>query len=392
MRIPNISVSENVLQSIRDLDAKRFQLNEQISSGQKISLPSDDGVRMSRVIQLDSEKSKLAQYQRNSSFAEEYINASQMNLETLRELSQRGQEIARLAGTNLNGPAIEGFEVETNQLIEEALNRINSKQRGRALFGGTEIQPEFSNSDTVYGKFEQKNINFRSGMVGTKGPDNTQYLKQGDELSIRVNGHEFVVQTKVLDKEEYEGSPVTGEIIDIHRNRSIPSGVTAGNYYLDQDNANQISLYRINDDYSVRNLPSSASVDDALFYSNGLQIGYEVSLSRDLNIIDQFRLGSSSSGIFSIDGDSSNSIEIISQTPTLFPSDSQTPGEIFYDNGFKVKSEDLSTIPASYQELSDILSNGDLFMVGNDLHVFDLSYQSFPSSSEQVGGAIFYYR
>jgi flagellin-like hook-associated protein FlgL len=387
VRIPDISVSSNILQSIRDLDAKRFQLNDQISSGQKISLPSDDGVRMSRVIQLDSEKSKLAQYQRNSSFAQEYINASQMNLEKLRELSQRGQEIARLAGTNLNGPAIEGFGIETNQLIEEALNRINSKQRGRALFGGTEIVPEFANSDVIYGKFEQKNINFRSGIVGVEGPDHKQYLKQGDELSLRVNGREFVVQTKVLDKEEYEGSPITEEIIEINRNFSIPSKVSSGKYYLEQGDEGEISLYRINDGYSVRGLPSTLSGEDEIFYSNGVKIGYQVSLSRDFTLVDQFL--TSASGLFSVDGDSSNSIDLKYDPLVEFPVNAENPGDIFYDNGFKVVQDDLTIEALSYNELSNQLSNGDLFKVGNDLHVFDLSYRSFPSASEEIGEVYF---
>ena len=67
MRIPNLNVSQSVTQRIRDLDLERFKLDKQITTGQKISLPEDGGLTMGRVIQLDSQKSKLAQYQRNSS-------------------------------------------------------------------------------------------------------------------------------------------------------------------------------------------------------------------------------------------------------------------------------------------------------------------------------------
>ena len=83
MRIPNLNVSQSVTQKIRDLDLERFKLDKQITTGQKLSLPEDGGLTMSRVIQLDSTKSKLAQYQRNSSYATEFINAGHLNLEKL---------------------------------------------------------------------------------------------------------------------------------------------------------------------------------------------------------------------------------------------------------------------------------------------------------------------
>ena len=44
MRLPNISVSENVTNTIRSLDMQRYELDRQISSGQKLSQPEDDGM------------------------------------------------------------------------------------------------------------------------------------------------------------------------------------------------------------------------------------------------------------------------------------------------------------------------------------------------------------
>ena len=52
MRIPNLSVSDSVTRSIRDLELKRFELDQQISSGQKLKLPEDDGLRGRSLDQL----------------------------------------------------------------------------------------------------------------------------------------------------------------------------------------------------------------------------------------------------------------------------------------------------------------------------------------------------
>ena len=79
MRIPNLSVSDSVTRSIRDLELKRFELDQQISSGQKLKLPEDDGLKVGRLINLESEKSNISQYKRNSSQAKEFLNAGHLN-------------------------------------------------------------------------------------------------------------------------------------------------------------------------------------------------------------------------------------------------------------------------------------------------------------------------
>ena len=97
MRLPNISVSENVTNTIRSLDMQRYELDRQISSGQKLSQPEDDGMRIGKLIRVDAQKNQLAQYQRNASYASEFLNAGHLNLDNLRELNLRAQEISRVA-------------------------------------------------------------------------------------------------------------------------------------------------------------------------------------------------------------------------------------------------------------------------------------------------------
>lgn len=217
MRIPNLNVSESVTQRIRELDLQRIKLDKQISTGQKITLPEDDGLRMSRVIKLDSQKGKLAQFQRNSSYATEFLNAGHLNLEQLREINQRSQEVARLSSSNLNGPAIEAYGYELNELVEEALNRINATHRGKALFGGMALKPEFSHTDVIVGNVEKKTLNLNHQAVGVEVVPGTRYLKQGDEVLFRLNGREYVVQAKVPSAEEYNSTKTyqSGEIVKV---------------------------------------------------------------------------------------------------------------------------------------------------------------------------------
>ena len=144
---------------------------------------------------LETQKSQLTQYQRNASYAKEYLDAGYLNLDKLVELNQRGQEIARTAGSSLNGPAMETYGHEINQLIEEALNRINSTHRKQALFGGTKLKPVFNNSDIQLGSRDQKNFLFNE--IGSVGNDGIRRIKAGEIISFSINGREYVVEAKV---------------------------------------------------------------------------------------------------------------------------------------------------------------------------------------------------
>ncbi|NBU86303.1 MAG: hypothetical protein EBS13_03115 [Verrucomicrobia bacterium] len=194
MRIPNLNVSSNVTNTIRELDQQRFTLDRQISTGQKITYPEDDGIRTGRLIQADALKAKLAQYQRNASYATEFLNAGHLNLDNLQKLNQRAQEISRVAGSQINRSAAETYGHEIEQLVEEALNRINARHRGRSLFGGTEYKANFGNTDVLVGQERKKTISLKNTMVGSDGLSGSRELKAAESVVFQINGREYVVQ------------------------------------------------------------------------------------------------------------------------------------------------------------------------------------------------------
>ena len=196
MRIPNLSVSNNITDTIRKLGQQRISLDQQISSGQKMTLPEDDGMTMGRIIDLETQKSTLTQYQRNASYASEFLNTSHLNLDKLREVNIRGQEISRSASTGLNGPANETYAQEINQLIEEVLNRLNASHRKRSIFGGTQLKPEFSNSDVQLGEKQKIEISFEDNQIGFVQNDGKRSINKGEEIVLELNGREYIVESK----------------------------------------------------------------------------------------------------------------------------------------------------------------------------------------------------
>lgn len=196
MRIPNLNVSDHITNQIRDLDQQRFKLDKQISSGQKISKPSDDGIRVGRLIESDSTKSKLTQYQRNASYASEYLNAGYTNLENLSLINQRSLEIARLVGSDINDSGAQTYGYEIEELLEEALNRLNSTHRGRALFGGDEHIPNFGNTEISYGKELTKTFSLNANAVGHADQNGVRSLRSEELVIYEINGREYIVMAK----------------------------------------------------------------------------------------------------------------------------------------------------------------------------------------------------
>ncbi|MBG31373.1 MAG: hypothetical protein CMI31_15460 [Opitutae bacterium] len=192
MRVPNVTTSENLLDVIKKLDQRQLNLQKQISDGQSITLPEDDGMKMGRLVRMETEKNSLVQYQRNASYATEYLNASHLNLDKLRELGVRSQELARTSGSGLNYVAMETNAQEMNQLLEEALNRINATHRKKALFGGTYTTPKFGSTDVIQGQRFEKKLSLADNYI----PEN---LKVGDKFTFQVAGQgPYVIDTATV--------------------------------------------------------------------------------------------------------------------------------------------------------------------------------------------------
>ena len=108
----------------------------------------------------------------------------------------RGQEIARTASSGLSGSATQTYGHEINQMIEEVLNRLNASHRGRSLFGGTQLKPEFGNSDIQLGKRQKESFSFDLNQVGSVQNDGKRSINKGEQLVLELNGREYVVESK----------------------------------------------------------------------------------------------------------------------------------------------------------------------------------------------------
>ena len=339
MRIPDLNVSDAVNRTIRDLEFQRLKLDKQITTGQKITLPEDGGMRLSQAIKLDSEIGRLAQYQRNASYATEFINSGQMNLDNLRELNLRAQEIARSAGSSLSEPATKSFALEANQLVEEALNRINSSQRGHALFGGKQLKPDFSNTDVILGEYQAKTLNFEANNIGQEVSPGVRYLNQGDQVVLSVNGLDYIVEAKVADVQEYNSSTdyakgtlvKTTELIDHSIITNLSLGDTSGLIIDSSESEDELLIKEFLKELSLRDWSKSP-------------VG-QTNTGEDVFLLDRYQLENFTDGTFSQGGHFS----VIAKDGALL----LHPVDSFEENNskiFKLKSSSTTSYWEAIQE------------------------------------------
>lgn len=144
MRVTANTFPNRLLNQLGSLAQRQTKLQTQAATGQRIQLPEDDPVAMRRVLDLQAEGKTVAQFQRNISRQQELANASFGVIKGLKSVSDRGREIA-VAVDGLKSPeSMVLYGKEVTELIKQAVQAANTRNRGDYLFAGTKTdQPPF---------------------------------------------------------------------------------------------------------------------------------------------------------------------------------------------------------------------------------------------------------
>lgn len=129
------------------LNRKQNQLNEQIATGQRITMASEDPQAASRVMRLRSEKMAAQQYAKNTNVALGISQATYAAVDRLRQLSDRAGELAAASNSdNVSPQERQAYAVEVDQLIQAAMEAGNTKFQGEYLFNGLNTDTDLNGS------------------------------------------------------------------------------------------------------------------------------------------------------------------------------------------------------------------------------------------------------
>lgn len=211
MRVTQSMLSANSLRNISNSYNKLNQLSNQVSTGKKITKPSDDPVVAMKGMYYRSSLSEVEQYKRNLSElylwmdnSEASMNQASSGLDRVRELLVQGK-------TGTNGvDERNAIAEEINQIKEDLVNVANTKVNGKYLFHGTDI----SNPPVTAGNPPQVAANIADGSIDSY----TVEVSSGVSMKANVNPATFnqemfdVVQ-EIQDKMENNDTTGLDELL-----------------------------------------------------------------------------------------------------------------------------------------------------------------------------------
>jgi len=175
MRVSTALIQQRGVQSILEKQAELLKVQDQLSSGKRLTAPSDDPSAASRIIDLNEALNQIEQYGENANYATQRLNLEEATLTASTNVLQRVRELA-----------IQAANTGTNDLQSEQAIASEIKERLKELFDYANTKDE--NGDYIFSGFQS-----RAQAFTTDGAGN--YFYNGDEgqLALQIGSSRQVV-------------------------------------------------------------------------------------------------------------------------------------------------------------------------------------------------------
>ncbi|MGI6123180.1 MAG: flagellar hook-associated protein FlgL [Acetivibrionales bacterium] len=184
MRITNNMLINNMMQSLSGNLSRTQKYFNQLATGKKITLPSDDPIVASKALKLRTDVSELDQYKRNTDDATAWMDITEATMGQLTDLVHRMKEITNQAanGTNTQEDLLK-IKEEASELRTQLISLSNATYAGRYIFSGYKTDKPLLNDDGTFNidVSNSEQIRFEIGI--------------GDDININVPGSDLFNRT-----------------------------------------------------------------------------------------------------------------------------------------------------------------------------------------------------
>jgi len=141
MRISNRMLYDQLIKNIGNSTERMFDLNNQISSGKRITKPSDDPIGTSNVLIYRTELTALNHFEKSVDLAKGWLARTDSILQDADNLLGRALELAtQQASATANADTREGAAQEIEEIKNQLVGSANAKYGNKYMFGGTRTQ------------------------------------------------------------------------------------------------------------------------------------------------------------------------------------------------------------------------------------------------------------
>lgn len=136
-------LSQNLLRNLEANQGRMDDLQNQLSSGHRITKPSDDPVGIENALRIKGSISTVNQWQNNASEALSYMNTTDSTLGDLTSMLQRVKELAVQGASDTSSTeSRNAIAMEVDQLSQQMAMLANTKVGTKYIFGGTRTNQE----------------------------------------------------------------------------------------------------------------------------------------------------------------------------------------------------------------------------------------------------------
>jgi flagellar hook-associated protein 3 FlgL len=149
-------MAETSLRNIESNQNRVQNLQNQITSGSRITRPSDDPIGAAQSLSLQESLDQSTQYGRNIDQATSWLNATDSALSSVTDSLHRARQLAIQASNGtLNAADRNAIQAEVTQLQQHVLDVSHSKYGASYLFAGTRTdQPGFTQPSSAAGAYQ----------------------------------------------------------------------------------------------------------------------------------------------------------------------------------------------------------------------------------------------
>ena len=210
MRVTQSMLSGNMLRNLSNSYSKMGKIQDQITTGKKVTRPSDDPVVAMKGIGYRTQLNNVEQFSRNIGEAYNWLDTTDDTFDKIGATLQRANELMVQASSDTVTPEDrEKINSEIQQLREHIQDLANTKIGDRYIFSGTKTTTApYDKENGVYQTFDPDNIN---------DPFNkTIEIEVFDGIKMQINSNPMEMFKKIddmfeeIDQKMGEGSTATG--------------------------------------------------------------------------------------------------------------------------------------------------------------------------------------
>lgn len=226
MRLSSLQVYQQSLNGINKTSAEIAQTQNQLSTGQRVNIGSDDPVATAKILAVETELSTINRYQKNIDAVDSRLQRTEnvlSNIETI--LDRLNQLVIQADGAGMTNIERNNIAIEISERLLELASLTNSQdEKGDYIFSGfLNSKPAFVLEDGQYSYQGDEGVRHEkiAEQLTIVGSDDGRSLFDGfmindyipvAEVGINNAGVEQSLTVNVIDQDQYDLAVSDGDM------------------------------------------------------------------------------------------------------------------------------------------------------------------------------------